>query len=143
MEYLSPLGPVYQAGTLSGNPLAMAAGLATLELIDNDDFHAQLARKTAQLVSGFSEIANKHGVALQTRNIGAMFGLFFNEQTEINQLDDVMRGNQGQFTRVFHAMLKQGIYLAPSMYEAGFMSSAHSDDDIAETLTAFDHALTQ
>ena len=121
MEMLAPLGPVYQAGTLSGNPVAMAAGLATLILISEPGFHEQLSAKTQQLLRGLEERAAAAGVPLATVSVGGMFGIYFEEQ---------------QFQSFFHGMLDEGVYFAPSAYEAGFMSSAHGDGEIQFTLNA-------
>lgn len=136
MEQLSPLGPVYQAGTLSGNPVAMAAGLATLRQLKRDGFHEELAAKTARLTEGLSLAARECGIAFTTTAVGGMFGLFFTEQTRISRFDQVMACDQERFRRFFHAMLDRGVYLAPSAFEAGFMSIAHSDEDINATIAA-------
>ncbi|GAB6141122.1 glutamate-1-semialdehyde 2,1-aminomutase [Methylosoma difficile] len=136
MEYLAPLGPVYQAGTLSGNPVAMAAGLKTLELIDQVGFYETLAAKTEQLTSGLKARAQEAGIALTTNQVGGMFGLFFSDEARISRFSQVMACDQALFKRFFHAMLEQGVYLAPSAFEAGFVSMAHSDEDLAKTLAA-------
>jgi glutamate-1-semialdehyde 2,1-aminomutase len=136
MECLAPLGGVYQAGTLSGNPVAMAAGLKTLELIAQPDFYTQLNAKTAQLTDGLTERAKQVGIAFTTNRVGAMFGLFFSEETQISSFAQVMQCDQARFKRFFHAMLDAGIYLAPSAFEAGFVSSAHSEADLQQTLDA-------
>lgn len=134
MEHLAPLGPVYQAGTLSGNPVAMAAGLKTLELIAKPEFYPSLTDKTTKLTTGLKEHANKAGIALSTNSVGGMFGLFFSSENHINSFAQVIACDQGLFKRFFHAMLAEGIYLAPSAFEAGFVSSAHTDDDLNKTL---------
>ena len=134
MEQLAPLGPVYQAGTLSGNPVAMAAGLKTLELIARPDFYQQLAAKTEYLVGGLKAGAAKAGIALTTHSVGGMFGVFFSEEPQVTTFAQVMQCNQQLFKRFFHAMLERGVYLAPSAFEAGFVSIAHSEDDLNETL---------
>jgi len=134
MEHLAPLGPVYQAGTLSGNPVAMAAGLTTLELISEPGFYEIITGKTKKLTTGLKACAHKAGIAMTTNSVGGMFGLFFSEEAQINRFAQVMQCNQDRFKRFFHAMLDQGIYLAPSAFEAGFVSSAHSDDDLDATL---------
>ncbi len=135
MEKLAPLGPVYQAGTLSGNPVALAAGLATLDLIANPRFHADLAAKTQQLCDELVNAACEAGVLLTTNYVGGMFGLFFTEENVTNYAQatacDVER-----FKTFFHGMLAEGVYLAPSAFEAGFMSSAHAEADIDATATA-------
>ncbi len=136
MEYLAPLGPVYQAGTLSGNPIAMAAGLKTLELISQAGFYESVSAKTEKLTTGLKELAHQAGIPFTTNNIGAMFGLFFSEDNQVNSFAKVMRCDQERFKRFFHAMLDRGVYLAPSAYEAGFVSVAHTDDDLNETLAA-------
>ncbi len=136
MAQLAPLGPVYQAGTLSGNPVAMAAGLKTLELIGQPGFYETLTAKTAQLTSGLAQCAQQAGVALTTNHVGGMFGLFFSAEANISRFAQVMACDRALFKRFFHAMLGQGVYLAPSAFEAGFVSIAHSDDDLAQTLDA-------
>ncbi|MCQ8128737.1 glutamate-1-semialdehyde 2,1-aminomutase [Methylomonas rivi] len=136
MEHLAPLGPVYQAGTLSGNPVAMAAGLKTLELIGAPGFHDKLTRQTAQLLTGLQQRADQAGIAFTTNQVGGMFGLFFSEEKTISRFAQVMQCNQDRFKRFFHGMLEQGVYLAPSAFEAGFVSAAHSDADIQATLDA-------
>jgi glutamate-1-semialdehyde 2,1-aminomutase len=145
MEYLAPLGPVYQAGTLSGNPVAMAAGLKTLELIATPNFYESLTAKTNKLTTGLKERAYQAGVALTTNTIGGMFGLFFSTEQKVTTFAQAMQCDQALFKRFFHAMLKSGIYLAPSAFEAGFVSAAHSDEDLNDTLdsaeTIFDHLL--
>ena len=136
MEHLAPLGPVYQAGTRSGNPGAMAAGLTTLNLLSEPGFHDALAEKTTRLLDGLTEAAHAEGVAFTTAQAGAMFGVFFTDQSRISGFADVMACDSERFNRFFHAMLDQGIYLAPSAFEAGFVSAAHSDEDIAATIAA-------
>ena len=139
MDYLAPLGPVYQAGTLSGNPIAMAAGLATLRELDSTDAFASLERSGARLEAGMLEIARRHGRPVQFQRIGSMFCSYFTEQPVWN-LADAMKSDRAVFARFFHGMLDGGVYLAPSQFEAGFLSTAHSDDDIDRTLDAADHA---
>ncbi len=142
MSYIAPLGPVYQAGTLSGNPVAMAAGLKTLELItEYRDLYPLLAKKTNQLVEGLRAKAAKHGIPLTTNHVGSMFGFFFTEENTITNYQQVMACNTERFNQFFHGMLLQGVYLAPAAYEAGFVSIAHSDDDIAFTLEAADKVM--
>lgn len=136
MEHLAPLGPVYQAGTLSGNPVAMAAGLKTLELISQSGFYEKLSKKTEHLVTGIQFRASESGISVTVNNVGAMFGLFFSDQEKISQFSQVMLCDQTLFKRFFHGMLEQGVYLAPSAFEAGFVSAAHSDEDIEKTLDA-------
>jgi glutamate-1-semialdehyde 2,1-aminomutase len=136
MEKIAPLGPVYQAGTLSGNPVAMAAGLKTLELISDDNFFADLTAKTTTLVEGLKQRAQQQNIALTTNQAGAMFGFFFTEQQEISRFAQVSACDIERFQKFYHGMLGEGVYLAPSAYEAGFVSSSHSDDDITKTLDA-------
>lgn len=136
MQQLAPSGPVYQAGTLSGNPVAMTAGLKTLELINQPGFFENLTDKTLRLVQGLKQAAKKNDVALTYNCIGGMFGLFFSDQTSVTDFDAVSRCDVDYFKRFFHGMLAQGVYLAPSAYEAGFVSAAHSDKDIAATVEA-------
>jgi glutamate-1-semialdehyde 2,1-aminomutase len=134
MKNLAPLGPVYQAGTLSGNPVAMAAGLKTLELISKPGFYETLSAKTETLTLGLSERAKKAGIAFTTNQVGGMFGLFFSKEEKISSFAQVMACDQALFKRFFHAMLAEGVYLAPSAFEAGFVSIAHSDEDLEQTL---------
>jgi len=136
MDYIAPDGPVYQAGTLSGNPIAMAAGLATLNIIDDESFFDLLTTKTERLLDGLKEQAKAYSIPLSTNYVGGMFGLFFTEEDTITSFGQVMSCNTEQFNQFFHGMLKAGIYLAPSSYEAGFISITHSNDDIDETIEA-------
>jgi len=136
MEHLAPLGPVYQAGTLSGNPVAMAAGLATLEAISRPGFHAALAATTARLVDGIAAAAREAGVALATNQVCGMFGLFFTEDRQVISYRQVMACDIARFRKFFHRMLDAGVYLAPSAYEAGFVSAAHGEAEIAATVDA-------
>jgi len=136
MEKLAPLGPVYQAGTLSGNPVAMAAGLKTLELISVPGFFDRLSEKTRYLVEGLQERALKAGIPFAANWVGGMFGLFFTEERAIGSFEQVMACDQERFKRFFHAMLDEGIYLAPSAFEAGFVSAAHDFEILDQTLQA-------
>jgi len=136
MEQIAPLGPVYQAGTLSGNPIAMAAGLATLDIISEPGFYQPLFDRTEQLCSGLREAAVKAGVPFTTNHAGTMFGGFFTEEKQVSNYAGVMACNGPAFNQFFHRMLELGVYLAPASYEAGFMSSAHSEQDIADTVAA-------
>lgn len=135
MECLAPIGPVYQAGTLSGNPLAMAAGLATLTLLETSGFFEKLTGLTQRLIQGVSESAQAHNIPLYTTQAGGMFGLFFNS-TPIHTLNDILSSHVDYFRLFFHAMLQKGVYLPPSAYEAYFTSSAHSIIEIDKTLNA-------
>ncbi len=134
MAQIAPLGPVYQAGTLSGNPIAMAAGLATLDIISQPGFYEPVFTRTAQLCQGLCDAAAAAGVPFTTNHTGSMFGGFFTGSTNVTRYAQVMACDNAAFNRFFHLMLGHGIYLAPASYEAGFMSSAHSDADIAETI---------
>lgn len=136
MEHIAPLGSVYQAGTLAGNPVAMAAGLKNLEIISATDFFTQLKAKTERLVNGLLAAAEDGGVALRANQAGAMFGLFFTDQEAITSFNQVGQCDVERFKRFFHGMLKRGINLAPSAFEAGFVSAAHSDKDIDQTINA-------
>jgi glutamate-1-semialdehyde 2,1-aminomutase len=136
MAHLAPEGAVYQAGTLSGNPLAMSAGLATLELISEDGFYKRLSERTTQLTDGLQQLAKQADISLCTNQVGGMFGLFFSTEKNISRFEHVMACNQERFKQFFHLMLKHGIYLAPSAFEVGFVSAAHSEQDISDTLEA-------
>lgn len=136
MERLAPLGPVYQAGTLSGNPIAMAAGLATLEAISKPGFHARLAATTARLVEGLVATAREAGVAFAANHVCGMFGLFFTADAPVTNYRMVLACDSARFRRFFHGMLDAGIYLAPSPFEAGFVSAAHGEAEIAATIEA-------
>lgn len=138
MNCLAPLGPVYQAGTLSGNPVAVSAGLATLKLIQTPDFHARLNQTTHQMVQGLVNSARNAGVTFSGQNVGGMFGLYFSASCP-DSFDAVMQSDKEAFNRFFHAMLEAGIYLAPSAFEAGFVSAAHTAEDIAATIAAADN----
>ncbi|CAK0756267.1 glutamate-1-semialdehyde 2,1-aminomutase [Gammaproteobacteria bacterium] len=136
MERLAPLGPVYQAGTLSGNPVAMAAGLATLELVCRPGFYEDLEEMTRRLTEGLTTAARTCGIPFTTQQVGGMFGLFFTTEDPIQDYAQVMGCNVPRFREFFHAMLKRGIYLAPSAFEAGFVSGAHTATEIATTIAA-------
>jgi len=136
MEQIAPLGPVYQAGTLSGNPIAMAAGLATLDIISQPGFYEPLFKNTQLLCEGFQAAADSAGVPFTTNHAGTMFGGFFTDEDRVTNYAQVMACDTARFNRFFHNMLHAGVYLAPASYEAGFMSSAHSDEDITETIAA-------
>ncbi len=141
MEQMAPSGPVYQAGTLSGNPLAMAAGLATLNELARPGFYAELETTTQTLISGILDRAEAVNITLRANQIGGMFGLFFNSEEQITRLDQVMQSNVDQFKLFFHNMLAEGVYLAPSAYESGFVSIAHGQAEIQQTLHAAEKAL--
>ncbi len=134
MEQLAPVGPVYQAGTLSGNPIAMTAGLKNLDIVSREGFYEDLERKTARLVDGILAAARVAGIAMTANRVGAMFGLFFTEQEQVASFADVGRCDIEAFKRFFHGMLDAGVNLAPSAYEAGFVSSAHTNELIDQTI---------
>ena len=134
MNHIAPDGPIYQAGTLSGNPVAMSAGLTTLNLISSEGFFNSLEHKTKILVDGITKSAEKIGVPLAMNYVGGMFGLFFTNEKTIDSFKKVISCNKEHYNIFFHGMLEEGIYLAPSSYEAGFVSSSHSDDDIKLTI---------
>lgn len=134
MEMISPLGPVYQAGTLSGNPVAMAAGLTTLKLIQEDGFYESLSKKVNYLLSGLSDIAAKHSIPLATNARGSMFGFFFSDEETVTNYAQVMACHDERFKSFFAQMVAAGVYLAPASYECAFMSSAHSTEDLDFTL---------
>ncbi len=139
MQKLAPTGPVYQAGTLSGNPVSVAAGLATLDLISQEGFFESLEAKTFQLVDGMAERAKSATIPFCANNVGGMFGMYFTEQVP-KTYDAVMGCDRERFNRFFHAMLEGGVNLAPSAFEAGFVSSAHTDQDIQATLDVAEEA---
>ena len=136
MEQVAPLGPVYQAGTLSGNPIAMAAGIASLNILSREDFYTPIFDRTTKLCKNMELAASQIGIPLTTNHVGSMFGIFFTEKETVKNYSDVMGCNIEHFNSFFHSMLDGGIYLAPASYEAGFMSSAHTDEDIETTLAA-------
>ncbi len=143
MQKLSPVGPVYQAGTLSGNPLAMSAGLALLRKLDDAKLYARLEQTTADLLRGLQREAAAIGLPFLTTQVGSMFGLYFTQLSGIRGFKDVMAGDGAAFKRFFHGMLARGVYLAPSAYEAGFVSSAHGPAEIQQTLDAAREALRE
>lgn len=136
MQYIAPTGPVYQAGTLSGNPIAMAAGLACLKELRGEENEARLAKRTKQLTKGLKKAAEKYGIPFTVNRVGGMFGFFFTEQSNITCYEDVTKCDIERFKRFFHLMLKHGVYLAPSAFEASFMSLAHSSREIEATIEA-------
>ena len=142
MQCLAPVGKVYQAGTLSGNPVAVTAGLKTLELIQAPDFHAKLSAQTQKLIDGLKVAAKETGVIFNAQSVGGMFGLYFCEKCPTSY-HEMMQSNKEHFNQFFHSMLESGIYLGPSAFEAGFVSSAHTDDDIENTIAAAKKAFTQ
>lgn len=143
MDYLAPDGPVYQAGTLSGNPVAMAAGLAILNEISKPKVYELLTQKAATLVSGLLLAAEEAGIAMTSNQAGSMFGLFFTEEKDIRLFSQVKQCDAHQFNAFFHGMLREGVYLAPSCFEAGFISLAHSDEDIQTTVTSARQVMSQ
>ncbi len=136
MDHIAPTGPVYQAGTLSGNPVAMAAGIATLQGVSEPGFFDRLGDRTAALCEGLEEAAQTAGIAFSTERLGGMFGFFFSDTTPVRHYREVVACDQERFRKFFHGMLDRGVYLAPSAYEAGFVSARHSEDDIDATIAA-------
>ncbi|WP_310598299.1 glutamate-1-semialdehyde 2,1-aminomutase [Aeromonas aquatica] len=143
MQYIAPTGPVYQAGTLSGNPVAMAAGLAMLDLLQAPGLYEQLSAKTTQVAEGLKAAAAKHGIPLAITHVGGMFGFFFTDEAEITRYEQVTRCDMERFKRFYHLMLEEGVYLAPSAYEAGFLSLAHGDKEIEHTLAAAERSFAK
>jgi glutamate-1-semialdehyde 2,1-aminomutase len=137
MQKIAPLGPVYQAGTLSGNPVAVAAGLATLKLVQAPGFYQELAASTRALTEGLAAAAKKHGVGFSAQAVGGMFGIYFRDSVP-QSFSEVMQCDKEAFNRFFHAMLERGVHFAPSAFEAGFVSAAHGEQDIAATVSAAD-----
>jgi glutamate-1-semialdehyde 2,1-aminomutase len=143
MEYLAPSGPVYQAGTLSGNPVALSAGLTTLNIISKQtNFYPELAQITHTLTQGIRDIAKQENIPLCINQIGSLFGLFFTEKKRISNFQDVMQCNKERFKKFFHQMLSFGIYLAPSPFESGFFSAAHGPQEVQKTLEAVEQAFS-
>jgi glutamate-1-semialdehyde 2,1-aminomutase len=143
MAHLAPEGPVYQAGTLSGNPVAMAAGLAALTELEKDGFYDELTEKTAYLVNGVKQASIKHNIPLTTSQVGGMFGIFFTDADKVETFAQVQECDLERFKKFFHLCLEKGVYLAPSAFEAGFVSAAHSYDDLDNTISAIGEALAQ
>lgn len=143
MDYIAPTGPVYQAGTLSGNPVAMTAGLAVLNEISKPGFFEALTEKTTLLIEGLQQRADAAGIPFTTSQVGAMFGLFFTDQDKVTSFEQATACDMERFQKFFHLMLEQGVYLAPSAYEAGFVSAAHDDEAIQHTLDAAEKAFAQ
>ncbi|MGX2954384.1 glutamate-1-semialdehyde 2,1-aminomutase [Shewanella sp. JL219SE-S6] len=143
MQYIAPTGPVYQAGTLSGNPIAMTAGLAQLEALSEPGLYEELAAKTKRIAEGFKAAADKHGIPMAINYVGGMFGFFFTDEEKITGFEQVTKCNMEQFRAFYHGMLDEGIYLAPSAFEAGFLSMAHSEQELQATLDAADRVLAR
>ena len=143
MSHIAPLGPVYQAGTLSGNPVAMTAGSVMLDIISAEGFYDDLAVKTQNLVNGLQDIADKNAIAFRTVNVGGMFGLYFTDDKNIQNFDDLKKCDEQRFKKFFHSMLNQGVYLAPSAFEAGFVSSTHDEVTLSKTLKAATFAFSE
>ncbi len=142
MKHLAPLGSVYQAGTLSGNPVAVAAGMTTLKIIQTPGFFESLGKQTKKLIDGLTALASNHGIAFCGNSVGGMFGIYFNEKIPTNYAE-IMSSNKELFNHFFHTMLEEGVYLAPSAFEAGFVSAAHDDSVIEQTLAAADKAFAK
>ena len=142
MGQIAPLGPVYQAGTLSGNPVAMAAGLATLNLISQPGFLDPVSARTTRLVEGLCARAAAAGIPMTSNHVGTMWGIFFSDEQKIINYSQVMQCDTERFAKFFHGMLEEGVYLAPASFEAGFMSAAHTDEDIQNTLEAAERVFT-
>jgi len=143
MQHLAPAGPVYQAGTLSGNPVAMSAGLASLKLMQQPSFFDSIYHYTDNLVQGLQSLADQAGIPFTTNHVGSMFGLFFTQEKKVERFSQVAAGDLERFKRFFHLMLDAGVYLAPSAFEAGFISKAHNEDDLSFTLDAAKRAFQQ
>jgi len=140
---IAPLGPVYQAGTLSGNPLAMRAGIAMMTAMEREGLYEELSAKTEYLTEGLKAVATAHGISMSTTAVGGMFGLFFTETEHITGFKDATACDLEAFKQFFHLMLDEGIYLAPSAYEAGFLSAAHTEADLDATIAAADRAFAK
>lgn len=142
MDHIAPTGPVYQAGTLSGNPVAMAAGLAALNLLEDRDLYTQMNSRVSELTQGLQDLADNAGIPFTTTQVGGMFGFFFTDDKHVSSFQQATHCNMDHFRIFYHEMMKRGVYLAPSAFEAGFMSMAHSEADIEETLQAAEHAFS-
>ncbi|MCP5162457.1 MAG: glutamate-1-semialdehyde 2,1-aminomutase [Hahellaceae bacterium] len=136
MDFIAPVGPVYQAGTLSGNPIAMRAGLTMLQAISEPGFFENLGEKTKMLTQGLEDAAKQAGIPFTTSQVGGMFGLFFTENPQVSTFDEVMRCDTERFKAFFHGMIEEGVYFAPSAFEAGFVSAAHTTEDLNTTIEA-------
>jgi glutamate-1-semialdehyde 2,1-aminomutase len=143
LTHIAPTGPIYQAGTLSGNPVAMAAGLAAIKQIAVDGFYDSIFENTRNLAEGFRDLAHKHGVPMSINVAGSMFGIFFTDVEKVTNYQQAISCNTKQFNQFYHAMLANGVYLAPASYEAGFVSKAHTSDIVEDTLKAADKAFAQ
>jgi glutamate-1-semialdehyde 2,1-aminomutase len=144
MEHIAPLGPVYQAGTLSGNPMSMSAGLAMLNALSSDkDFYQKLNEKVQTLTSGIVAKAVENNIGMTANVVGGMFGLFFTDADSVTNFNQTSECDVERFKKFYHLMLSEGIYMAPSAYEAGFVSSAHSDQDIQDTIDAAGRAFSK
>jgi len=143
MEKIAPLGPVYQAGTLSGNPLAMRAGIAMLTAMQREGLYEELGAKTEYLTEGLKAVAAKNGISVSTAAVGGMFGLFFTDKESVNSFAEATACDLEAFKKFFHLMLDEGVYLAPSAYEAGFLSAAHTEADLDATIAAADRAFAK
>ncbi|WP_372770993.1 glutamate-1-semialdehyde 2,1-aminomutase [Pseudoalteromonas sp.] len=143
MDYIAPIGPVYQAGTLSGNPIAMAAGLKALELLDVDGLHDELEAKSKRICEGFKAAAEKAGIELTTNYAGGMYGFFFTSEETVTTYQQATECDLERFKKFFHLMLDEGVYLAPSAFEAGFVSTAHGDAEIEATIAAAERAFAK
>ncbi|MBV7314271.1 glutamate-1-semialdehyde 2,1-aminomutase [Shewanella sp. NIFS-20-20] len=143
MQFIAPTGPVYQAGTLSGNPIAMSAGLAQMEALCEPGIYPALAEKTKRVAEGLKAAADKHGIPMAINYVGGMFGFFFTDEPHITRFEQVTRCNMEQFRAFYHGMLDRGVYLAPSAYEAGFLSMAHGDAEIERTLEIADEVFAE
>jgi len=144
MEFIAPMGPVYQAGTLSGNPISMSAGLAMLNILSEDkDFYKRLNYSANKLVNGILSKAKIHGINMTSNVVGGMFGLFFTKESKVTNFEQSSMCNIELFKDFYRLMLNEGVYLAPSAYEAGFISSMHSDADIEFTINAADRVFAK
>ncbi|SFV67783.1 Glutamate-1-semialdehyde aminotransferase [hydrothermal vent metagenome] len=143
MQCIAPLGPVYQAGTLSGNPMSMAAGLAMLEAVDTENFYEELEKKAIKLTQGIVEKAQENNIPMTSNVVGGMFGLFFTDNKTVTNFEQTSKCDVERFNKFFHLMLDEGVYLAPSAYEAGFVSQAHTNEDIEKTIEIANKVLQQ
>jgi glutamate-1-semialdehyde 2,1-aminomutase len=142
LTHIAPTGPVYQAGTLSGNPIAMAAGLCALTQLKADGFYDSIFKNTQAIADGFQQMADKNGIELSTNVAGSMFGIFFTSE-KVTNYQQAISVNQAQFNQFYHNMLNEGVYMAPASFEAGFVSKMHTNDVVDATLTAADKAFAR